>query len=44
MISVPGNSPPNSSQFAQVPITGIDMIRPDVMRRPAPESRSSGSE
>ena len=44
MISVPGNSLPNISQCIQVPITGIDRIRPDMIRRPAPESRSSGSE
>ena len=44
MISVPGNSPPNSSQCVQVPITGTDSVMPEAIRRPVPESRSSGSE
>ena len=44
MISVPGNSPPNSGQCTQVPITGIASVMPDAMRRPVPDSRSSGSE
>ncbi len=45
MISVPGNSPPNSAQCSQVPSTGIESTMPDrVARIPVPESRSSGSE
>src|SRR5699024_6868226 len=42
---LPGNSPPNSAQCNQVPITGIDSTIPDnVARTPVPDSRSSGSE
>ena len=42
--SVPGNSPPNSPEEMLVPITGIPLIIPSIMRNPLPESRSSGSE
>ena len=31
-------------ELAQVPITGIERIRPSTNRRPVPDSRSSGSE
>ena len=44
MISVPGNSPPNTAQCAHVPMIGTVSVMPDAMRRPTPESRSSGSE
>ncbi len=44
MMSVPGNSPPNISQFSHVPITGNEISRAAMTRRPVPESRSSGSE
>ncbi len=43
-ISVPGNSPPKIAQCIQVPITGIDIVIAEMIRRPVPESRSSGSE
>ena len=44
-ITVPGNSPPNSAQCAQVPMTGTDSVMPEsVARIPVPDSRSSGSE
>jgi hypothetical protein len=44
MISVPGNSEPNTSQCAQVPRTGMACTMPDMIRSPVPDSRSSGSE
>ena len=40
----PGNSPAKMKNSAQVPISGIDRIRPSTNRRPVPESRSSGRE
>ena len=42
--AVPGNSPPNRKKEMYVPITGMDLMTPSMMRRPLPESRSSGSE
>ncbi|SLJ83201.1 Uncharacterised protein [Mycobacteroides abscessus subsp. abscessus] len=43
MMMSPGNSPPNSSQCSQVPITGMLIVMPpNGDRRPVPESRSSG--
>ena len=44
MISVPGNSPPNSAYAVQVPTTGMDSTIACAIRRPVPDSRSSGSE
>ena len=44
MISVPGNSEPNSAHDAQVPITGTDRAIASAIRSPVPDSRSSGSE
>ena len=39
----PGNSPPNSTNESHVPTSGMPSAIPSVMRRPVPESRSSGS-
>ena len=44
MISVPGNSEPNTANATQVPTTGMDSMIACAMRSPVPESRSSGSE
>ena len=44
MISVPGNLPPKTRNAAQLPITGIDCMIASAIRRPVPDSRSSGSE
>ena len=44
MIVVPGNSPPNTTNDTQVPMTGIDSMIASAIRRPVPDSRSSGSE
>ena len=44
MIAVPGNSPPKRKNEMYVPMTGMDLMTPSMMRRPLPESRSSGSE
>ena len=43
-IRSPGNSPLKTKNSAQVPISGIDRIKPSTKRSPVPESRSSGSE
>ncbi|OUD85258.1 hypothetical protein BC477_12655 [Clavibacter michiganensis subsp. michiganensis] len=44
MMCVPGNSPPNRRNEIHVPMTGMPFTMPSMMRRPLPESRSSGSE
>ena len=44
MISSPTKSPLKTAKCAHVPITGIDSMIALMMRRPVPESRSSGSE
>jgi len=44
MNAVPGNSPSKSRNENQVPITGEAWMMPWVIRRPVPDSRSSGSE
>ena len=44
MKSSPGNSPPKIRNDRYVPTTGIARMMPEVMRRPVPDSRSSGSE
>ena len=44
MKSLPGNSPPNMKNATYVPTTGTAWVMPWVIRRPVPESRSSGSE
>ena len=43
-IASPGNSPPNSMYEIQGPATGTAFTMPSMMRRPLPESTSSGSE
>ena len=44
MIPVVGNSPPNSTEAMVGPMNGMDSVIEKAMRRPVPESRSSGSE
>ena len=44
MKSCPGKSPPNRKNETYVPTIGIDRMTPEAMRRPVPDSRSSGSE
>ena len=44
MITSPGNGPPKTRNETQVPTTGIDSMIASAIRRPVPESRSSGSE
>ena len=44
MNASPGNSPPKTKNEMYEPTTGIDRIRPSAIRRPVPDSRSSGSE
>ena len=44
MITWPGNGPPKTVNDTQLPMTGIDFMIASAMRRPVPESRSSGSE
>ena len=43
-MSLPGNSPPKTRYEIQVPTIGMPLTRPSMIRRPLPESRSSGSE
>ena len=44
MIRWPGNSPPKTDAETQVPITGMDSMIAEAMRRPVPDRPSSGSE
>ncbi len=44
MMCSPGNSPPKMKYERYDPMIGIDFTTPSVMRRPLPESTSSGSE
>ena len=44
MIKSPGKSPLNSDVIAHVPITGTDRMMPEAIRRPVPDSASSGNE
>jgi hypothetical protein len=44
MMMSPGNSPLNSDDVTQVPATGMDRTIAEAIRRPVPESASSGSE
>ena len=44
MIWVPGNAPPNRKYATYVPTIGMPWATPSVIRRPAPDSWSSGSE
>ena len=41
-ITSPGNSPPNSDVVTQVPTTGMDSVIALAIRRPVPDSASSG--
>ena len=44
MVSGDGNSPPKSRKAIHVPTSGTDSAMEYPIRRPVPESRSSGSE
>jgi hypothetical protein len=44
MMIVPGNSPPKIDEVTQEPITGMDSMIAEAIRRPVPERPSSGSE
>ena len=44
MITSPGNCPPKTRNATHVPMTGIDSMIASAIRRPVPDSRSSGSE
>ncbi len=44
MISSPGYSPPNTRNASHVPTNGTDSSTDHMIRRPVPDSRSSGSE
>ena len=44
MKSWPGNSPPKAKKESQVPTTGTARMIASAIRRPVPDSRSSGSE
>ena len=43
-MSWPGNSPPNSDVVTHEPTTGMDSMMALAIRRPVPDSASSGSE
>ena len=44
MNASPGNSPPKAKKWMYVPTSGMARMIAAAMRRPVPESRSSGSE
>ena len=44
MMSGVGNSPPKNSDATQGPTNGIESTTESMIRRPVPDSRSSGSE